>query len=73
MHGLVVLSFDNEEMHQWSLRGKLFISEVPCYTRDFKETKSIDWYTNCQHYGHTTLICYKQARCDFCAENHLTI
>jgi hypothetical protein len=42
MHGLVVLSFDNEEMHQWSLRGKLFVSGVPCYTREFKKTKSIN-------------------------------
>jgi hypothetical protein len=73
MHGSVVLSFDNEEMHQWSLRGKLFVGGVPCYTRDFKEKKPIDWYTNCQHYGHTTLICHKQARCGFCAENHLTM
>jgi hypothetical protein len=28
---------------------------------------------NCQHYGHITFICYKQARCGFCAENHLTM
>jgi hypothetical protein len=46
MYGSVVLSFDNEEMHQWSLRGKLFVSGVPCHTRDFKETKPIDWCTN---------------------------
>jgi hypothetical protein len=39
MHGSVVLSFDNEEMYQWSLRGKLFVGGVPCHTRDFKETK----------------------------------
>jgi hypothetical protein len=42
MHGSVVLSFDNEEMHQWSLRGKLFVGRVPCHTREFKETKPID-------------------------------
>jgi hypothetical protein len=42
MHGSVILSFDNEEMHQWSLRSKLFVSKVPCYTRDFKETKPIN-------------------------------
>jgi hypothetical protein len=42
MHGSVVLSFDNKEMHQWSLRGKLFVSRVPYYTRDFKETKPTD-------------------------------
>ena len=42
MHGSVVLSFDNEEMHQWSLRGKLFVGGVPCHTRDFKETKPTD-------------------------------
>jgi hypothetical protein len=73
MHGSVVLSFDNEEMHQWSLRGKLFVGGVPCHTRDFKETKPTDWCMNCQHYGHTTLICHKQARCGFCAENHPTM
>jgi hypothetical protein len=39
MHGSVVLSFDNEEMHQWSLRDKLFVSKVSCHTRDFKKTK----------------------------------
>jgi hypothetical protein len=39
MHGSVILSFDNEKMHQWSLRGKLFVGKVPCHTRDFKETK----------------------------------
>jgi hypothetical protein len=59
MHGSVVLSFDNEKMHQWSLRGKLFVSGVSCYTRDFKETKFINWYMNCQHYGHIILICHK--------------
>jgi hypothetical protein len=42
MHGSVVLSFDNEEMHQWSFRGKLFVGRVPCHTRDFKETKPTD-------------------------------
>jgi hypothetical protein len=73
MHGSVVLSFDNEEMHQWSLRGKLFVGGVPCHTRDFKETKPTDWCTNCQHYGHTTLICHKQARCGFCADDHPTM
>jgi hypothetical protein len=35
MHGSVMLSFDNEEMYQWSLRGKFFVSGVPCHTRDF--------------------------------------
>jgi hypothetical protein len=39
MHGSIVLSFDNKEMHQWSLRGKLFVNKIPCHTRDFKETK----------------------------------
>jgi hypothetical protein len=39
MHRSVVLSFDNEEMHQWSLRGKLFVGRISCHTRDFKETK----------------------------------
>jgi hypothetical protein len=47
MHGSVMLSFDNKEMHQWSLRGKLFVDKVPCYTRDFKKTKPTDWCTNC--------------------------
>jgi hypothetical protein len=42
MHGSVMLSFDNEEMHQWSPRGKLFVNRVPCHTRDFKETKLTD-------------------------------
>jgi hypothetical protein len=42
MHKSVVLSFDNEEMHQWSLKGKLFVSGVPCYTREFKKTKLTD-------------------------------
>jgi hypothetical protein len=70
MHGSVVLFFDNEEMYQWSLRGKLFVSGVPCHTREFKETKLTDWCTNCQYYGHTTLICNKQARYGFCTENH---
>jgi hypothetical protein len=70
MHGSVVLSFDNEEMHQWSLRGKLFVSGIPCYTREFKETKLINWCTNCQYYGHITFICQKQARYGFCVENH---
>jgi hypothetical protein len=70
MHGSVVLSFDNKEMYQWSLRGKLFVGGVPCHTRDFKKTKLIDWCTNCQHYGHITLICHKQARYGFYAKNH---
>jgi hypothetical protein len=39
MHRSVILSFDNEKMHQWSLRGKLFVSKIPYHTRDFKETK----------------------------------
>jgi hypothetical protein len=38
IHRSVILSFDNEEMHQWSLRGKLFVNGIPCHTRDFKET-----------------------------------
>jgi hypothetical protein len=59
IHGSVMLSFDNEEMHQWSLRGKLFVGGISCHIRDFKETKLTDWYTNCQHYGHTILICHK--------------
>ena len=42
IHRSVILSFDNEEMHQWSLRGKFVVSKVPCHTRDFKETKSTD-------------------------------
>jgi hypothetical protein len=42
MHGSVILSFDNEEMHQWSLRGKFFVRGIPCHTRDFKETKPTD-------------------------------
>jgi hypothetical protein len=70
MHGSVVLSFDNEEMYQWSLRNKLFVSGVFCYTRDFKKTKFTNWCTNCQHYGHIIFICHKQARYGFCTENH---
>jgi hypothetical protein len=42
MYGSVVLSFDNEEMYQWSLRSKLFVGGVPYYTRDFKKTKPTD-------------------------------
>jgi hypothetical protein len=42
MYRSVILSFDNEKMYQWSLKGKFFVSEVSCYTRDFKETKLID-------------------------------
>jgi hypothetical protein len=42
MHGSVMLSFDNKEMHQWLLRDKLFVSEIPCHTRDFKKTKPIN-------------------------------
>ena len=38
----VVLSFDKEEMYQWSLRGKLFVGRISCHTRDFKETKLIN-------------------------------
>jgi hypothetical protein len=42
MHRSVMLSFDNEEMHQWSLRDKLFVNKISCHTRDFKETKLIN-------------------------------
>jgi hypothetical protein len=42
MHGSVVLSFDNKKIHQWSLRGKLFVGGVPYHTRDFKKTKPTD-------------------------------
>jgi hypothetical protein len=42
MHGSVMLSFDNKKMHQWSLRDKLFVSEVPCHMREFKKTKLTD-------------------------------
>jgi hypothetical protein len=28
MHRSVVLSFDNEEMHQWSLKSKFFVGGV---------------------------------------------
>jgi hypothetical protein len=42
MHELMILSFDNEEMYQWSLRDKLFVKGVPCHTRDFKKTKPIN-------------------------------
>jgi hypothetical protein len=42
VHGSVVLSFDNEKMHQWSLRGKFFIGGINCHTRNFKETKPTD-------------------------------
>jgi hypothetical protein len=41
MHGSVILSFDNEEMYQMSLKGKLFIGGINCHTRNFKETKPI--------------------------------
>jgi len=34
MHGSVVLSFNNKEMHQISLRDKLFVSGVNCHTRN---------------------------------------
>jgi hypothetical protein len=37
-----MLSFDNKEMHQWSLRDKFFVGEIPYHTRDFKETKPIN-------------------------------
>jgi hypothetical protein len=47
MHELMILSFDNKEMYQWSLRDKFFVNKVSCYTRDFKETKPTNWYTNC--------------------------
>jgi hypothetical protein len=59
MHGSVILSFDNEEMHQWSLRDKFFVSKVSYHIRDFKKTKPTDWYMNCQYYGYITLICHK--------------
>jgi hypothetical protein len=59
MYGSVMLSFDNKEMYQWSLRSKLFVGGVPCYTRDFKETKLTNWCMNCQHYGYITFICHK--------------
>jgi hypothetical protein len=42
IHGSVVLSFDNEKMHQWSLRGKFFVGGTNCHTRNFKETKPTD-------------------------------
>jgi hypothetical protein len=42
MYESVVLSFDNEKMHQWSLKGKFFVGKVLCHTRDFKETKPIN-------------------------------
>ena len=47
MHGSVVLSFDNEEMHQMSLRGKFFVGEANCHTRNFRKTKPTDWCVNC--------------------------
>jgi hypothetical protein len=37
MHKLVMLSFNNEKMYQWSFKDKLFVSKVPCHTRDFKK------------------------------------
>jgi hypothetical protein len=73
MHGSVVLSFDNEEMHQMSLRGKLFVGGANCHTRNFRETKPTDWCVNCQHYGHTAPICHKAPRCLYCTDNHATI
>jgi len=73
MHGSVVLSFDNEEMHQMSLRGKLFIGGASCHTRNFRETKPTDWCVNCQSYGHTAPICHKASRCLYCQEDHPTI
>ena len=42
MHRSVILSFDNEEMYQWSLRDKFFVSGISCHTRDFKKTKPIN-------------------------------
>jgi hypothetical protein len=73
MHGSVVLSFDNEEMHQMSLRGKLFVGGANCHTRNFRETKPTDWCVNCQHYGHTAPICHRTPRCLYCTEDHPTV
>ena len=73
MHGSVVLSFDNEEMHQMSLRSKLFVGGVNCHTRNFRETKPTDWCVNCQHYGHTAPICHRTLRCLYCTEDHPTV
>jgi hypothetical protein len=73
MYGSVVLSFDNEEMHQWSLRGKFFVGGINCHTRNFKEIKPTDWCVNCQHYGHTTPICHKTSRCLYCTGDHSTV
>ena len=73
MHGSVVLSFDNEEMHQISLRAKLFIGGSSCHTRNFRETKPTDWCINCQHYGHTAPICQKASRCLYCRNDHPTM
>jgi hypothetical protein len=39
MHGSVVLSFDNEKMHQISLKSKLFVGGTNYHTRNFRETK----------------------------------
>jgi hypothetical protein len=72
MHGSVVLSFDNEEMHQMSLRGKLFVGGANCHTRNFRETKPTDWCINCQHYGHTAPICHRAPRCLYCTNDHAT-
>jgi hypothetical protein len=67
------LPCDNEEMHQMSLRGKLFVGGTNCHTRNFKETKPTDWCVNCQHYGHTAPICHKTSRCLYCADDHPTV
>jgi hypothetical protein len=42
IHRSVILSFDNEKMYQWLLRGKLFVGGTNYHTRNFKETKPTD-------------------------------
>jgi hypothetical protein len=42
IHGSVILLFDNEKMHQMSLKSKFFVSGANYYTRNFREIKPTD-------------------------------
>jgi hypothetical protein len=70
--GTIIVAFPTEDQAKRAINNRLYIAGVSAKVAKYIATSRTTQCNKCAGFGHSELLCKREPKCIFCAENHIS-
>jgi hypothetical protein len=72
LNGTIIVAFPTEEQAKRAIENRLYIAGISAKVAKYIATSRTSQCTRCYGFGHSEVLCKREPKCLFCAENHIS-